>query len=179
MRRVVVVALAVLAVAGLAAFVLLRSQPAEPPAVATPSPEDSFDQSFHFEILTWRCRHVNVVAAEKTVRSVEGEFCYVALDVRNAGAQPATIDPSCQFLVDRKGARYTPDPEIMALDDAAVEGFGSEIRPGGLVEDSALFYDVPKWTHPVSLELHESCDGPPIRIRLTQATNAFHSGEDV
>lgn len=99
----------------------------------------------------------------------EGEFCLVALNVSNEGDTPASLDPSCQLLLDGESGRYSPDKKVMGLDELAVDGFGQEIGPGEVVENSALYYDVPKGTDPVALELHETCEGPGVRLPLGDA----------
>ncbi|MGH2709922.1 MAG: DUF4352 domain-containing protein, partial [Actinomycetota bacterium] len=124
------------------------------------------EPSIDFEVLQWRCAHSNVRTATEVVEA-RGEFCFVALDVTNWGTDPATLDPSCQFLIDDENARYTPHPEVMALDELAVDGFGRPIGPGEVVQNSALYYDVPKGTSPARLELHETCDGPGRSVPLT------------
>lgn len=147
-----------------AVMVLLPSCTATPPVSgpARSGPARAFD----FDILQWKCRHASVVSAEETIEA-EGEFCLVALNVTNGGEAPASLDPSCQFLIDTQRVRYTPDPEAMALDAAAVAAFGEEIAGGELIENSALYYDVPKGTHPDALELHETCEAPGLRLGLT------------
>jgi archaellum component FlaG (FlaF/FlaG flagellin family) len=99
------------------------------------------------------------------VVKAEGEFCFAALNVKNVGDALASLDASCQFMVDG-ASTYPPQPEAMALDDTALAGFGGEIGPGEVVQDSALYYDVPKGTHPDALELHETCEGPAIHVAL-------------
>jgi archaellum component FlaG (FlaF/FlaG flagellin family) len=102
------------------------------------------------------------------VVKAEGEFCFAALNVKNVGDAPASLDASCQFMVDGDST-YPPQPEAMALDDTALAGFGGEIGPGEVVQDSALYYDVPKGTHPDALELHEDCSDPGLRLPLDAA----------
>ncbi len=95
----------------------------------------------------------------------KGEFCFAALNVRNVGDVAASLDPACQYMLDGD-QRFEPHPEVMALDELSVGGFGREIAPGQLVENTALYYDVPKASHPEALELHEVCGDQGTRLAL-------------
>jgi hypothetical protein len=143
------------------AFFLLRGDgqgdgPAEPTS------------SLDFELLSWRCAHQNVISTQETIEA-EGEFCFAALNVSNPGETAVTLEPSCQFLLDGDSNRYQVHSEVMALDRDSKAAFGKPIRPGALIEDSALYYDVPEGTTPLSLELHEACEEPGVRVLLDPA----------
>jgi hypothetical protein len=118
------------------------------------------------ELLTWRCGHESVVTASETIPA-EGDFCFVALDIANRGGEPRTLEPSCQFLLDDAGERYRVRADIMELDQAAKAGFGRPIPRGAVVEVTALYFDVPKGTTPVALDIHASCVNPGLRVPLT------------
>jgi hypothetical protein len=161
---------------GLLALALLVACDPDAPA-RTDTPQTSpAAAAFDFELLQWRCRHADARTADEVVRA-EGEFCFAALDVTNRGQTAATLDPSCQFMVDGE-TRYTPHLEVMALDDLAVAGFGKEIAPGELVENSALYYDVPERSYPDALELHEDCGDPGVRLPLDPALRSDRLGGD-
>jgi hypothetical protein len=121
-------------------------------------------QSFHFELLDWRCGHATVRTPTVAIEA-QGEFCYVAMNIENRGAAAASLDPSCQFMLD-EGTRYAPQLQAVAADHRAVAGFGDPIAPGEIVENSALYFDVPKGSEPDRLELHETCGGPGIDLDL-------------
>ena len=125
------------------------------------------ESTFEFELLQWRCRHATAGTSDE-VFEAEGEFCYASLSITNTGEALASLNASCQFMIVGK-ERYTPIAEVMALDELADAGFGEEIAPGGRVENSALYYDVPKGSDPDALELHEGCDSPGFRLPLTPA----------
>ena len=173
-RRGWIAAAAVALVVAVGTGVFLFGDGEAPARKSDPPKEVGSAPVFDFDLILWRCRHADAITSTQVVKA-DGEFCFAALDVTNTGGEPATLDPSCQYLLDREGARYSPDPEVMALDDFAVAGFGSEIGPGELVENSALYYDVPKWTHPASLELHEDCEDEGVIVRLSASTNAKRS----
>ena len=155
MPRVWVLALIVATAIGGGTFILLKGGDVEP----------TVSRVFRFELLSWRCDHANVVTADEVIEA-EGDFCYAALNIVNEGAMPATLDPSCQFLLDDQGGRFTPRLDVMALDRASSDAFGGEIAAGGLVENAALYFDVPKQTNPRALELHEVCAGQGLEVPL-------------
>jgi hypothetical protein len=133
-------------------------------ALAACDPQGPSPPSFHFELLEWRCGHATVRTPTVTIEA-QGEFCYVAMNVENRGAAAASLDPSCQFLLDG-GIQYAPQLQAVAADHRAVAGFGDPIVPGEIVENSALYFDVPKGSEPDYLELHETCGGPDIDLDL-------------
>jgi hypothetical protein len=161
---------ALICVAALVALGSCSGEPVQPDATGAGTP-------FEFEVLQWRCRHSNAVTATKVVSADLGEFCFIALDVVNTGEEAATLDPECQYLLDRQGGRHMPDPEVMALDDVAVAGFGTEIGPGEVVENSALYYDVRKGTDPRALELHGECKDDGVTIPLSEANGSESSSD--
>lgn len=159
------VVIAVLGI-GTASFFLLREDGVSGKSDGKSAP--IAERSFDFELLSWRCGHESVVTAEEIIKA-EGDFCFTAMNVTNKGDTPAVLEPFCQFLMDAEGSRFMIRPEIMALDKDSRAAFGKPVGPGVLIEDSALYYDVPKGTEPVALELHESCGDPGFRLRLDPA----------
>lgn len=159
----VLVAVAVLGI-GAAAFYLLGDADRQTGSHADPVPERSVD----LELLSWRCGHENVVTADQIIEA-KGEFCFVAMNLTNRGEAPAILEASCQYLLDGMGARFAVRPDVMALDPGSRDGFGRPIGPGALVEDAALYYDVPKGTRPEAVELHEDCEQPGFRLPLDPA----------
>jgi Domain of unknown function (DUF4352) len=149
---------------------------AAPPSQSPPETSPASAASFEFELLQWRCRHADARSAEEVIRA-DGEFCFAALDVTNVGSAGGTLDASCQFMIDGE-QRYTPHLDVMALDEASVAAFGEEIAPGALVENTAVYYDVPKRSYPDALELHEACGDPGIRLPLDPELRSDRIGGD-
>ncbi len=145
-------------------FLLVACDPQTPPETEAGETTQA-GAGFDFELLEWQCGHASA-STQEVVISADGEFCLAELDVMNRGASAATLEIPCQFMFDGEN-RYEPHPEVMALDELAVAGFGQEIAPGELVQNSALYYDVPKGSHPDALELHETCEGDGLRLPLT------------
>lgn len=149
----------------LAAFALVLVLGACDEAPRRPPTNTTAESGISFQVLQRKCGHANVVTADRTIEA-EGEFCLVALDVRNEGSVAVTLDPKCQYMLGAWGARFSPDLEVMELDEQAVAGFGEPIDPGQVVANSALYYDVPKGTRPIALELHEVCEDAGISLPL-------------
>lgn len=123
------------------------------------------DGGFAFTVLEGRCGYVNVVSPDQTLPA-NGTICLVSADVENRSTTPRSLDPSCQFLIDRAGARYTQRTEAWMLDELSLEAFQEPIQAGRLAENVGFYYDAPKGTKAATIELHGSCSSPGIRIPL-------------
>jgi hypothetical protein len=88
-------------------------------------------------------------------REALGQFCLVALQIENTGAEGRTFGGGQQYLFDRSGRRH--DPDLVAT---AAHGGGrllsTHLNPGQRLAGT-LVYDVPDPVRPVRVELH---DGP-------------------
>ena len=171
-RRLLIV-LGVGAVAGAAAYLAFGRDPeqaSEPPSGPPAADTDVASQrGFRFELIQGRCGYSNVVTAGETILSDEGEFCLVTADITYDGEEPASLDGSCQFLVDGDGRRHRMRLDVVGLDVGSTPAFEEPFEPGGVVEDVGFYYDVPSGTDARFLELHAACGSPGVRLALDPA----------
>ena len=83
-----------------------------------------------------------------------GQFCLVALQAENTGAEGRTFAGGQQYLFDRAGKRHDPD-----LAATARHGGGrllsTHLNPGQRLAGT-LLYDVPERVEPARVELHDA-----------------------
>jgi len=119
-----------------------------------------------FQVLDAECGYESVVTAQQTILPQRDEFCLVRVTLTNRGGEAARLDPSCQFLLSATGERYAPRPDVLAQDQASNQAFQAPIGPGQVVEDAALYYDVPAGSEPATAELNAVCGGDPMTVDL-------------
>jgi hypothetical protein len=87
-------------------------------------------------------------------REALGQFCLVALQVENTGAEGRTFGGGQQYLFDRAGNRHDPD-----LDATARRGGGgllsTHLNPGQRLAGT-LVYDVPDRVELARVEVHDA-----------------------
>jgi hypothetical protein len=88
-------------------------------------------------------------------RQALGQFCLVALQVENTGAEGRTFGGGQQYLFDRSGKRHDPDLAATAGDGGG-RLVSTHLNPGQRLAGT-LVYDVPERVGPARVELH---DGP-------------------
>lgn len=94
----------------------------------------------------------------------QGEFCLVAMKVKNTGNEPQFMDSGSQYL-------FIGDKKYSASSDAliAIEEFENffleEINPGNSVKGIVVF-DIPKGGEPDRLELHDSAFSGGVTVNI-------------
>jgi hypothetical protein len=88
-------------------------------------------------------------------KTAQGQFCEVAVTVKNIGTVPQTFDGSTQKAKGKTGVTYSDDgvAELYANNDN--QTFLDEINPGNSVH-GILVFDIPKDAQISTLELHDS-----------------------
>jgi Domain of unknown function (DUF4352) len=91
-------------------------------------------------------------------KDAQGQYCEVAVTVKNTGKDPELFDGSDQKAKGTNGNTYSDDveAEIYANSDDAT--FLNEINPGNTIT-GVLVFDIPKDAKIVSMELHDSSFG--------------------
>ena len=87
-------------------------------------------------------------------RSAHGQFCLVALTVRNTGPTAQPFVDSFQKAIGPSGEVYRTDPAARALVDGAGTSLFAQINPGNTVSGTLVF-DIPAVARIATLELHE------------------------
>ncbi|MFI6076544.1 DUF4352 domain-containing protein [Actinoplanes sp. NPDC051343] len=142
--------------AGSAAYALM-AQPKHP---AGPS-----DGGFAFDVGTVQCGVGTVGPAELPQRA-NGQFCLVHVTVRNAGTQPALLDPGAQEAIDAQGRRYPVSDRAAVFLNDGDPTLLEEIPPGASVP-GALPFELPSGVSPVAVELREKVGSAGVRVSLS------------
>jgi hypothetical protein len=87
-------------------------------------------------------------------QKAQGEFCKVSVTVENTGTEAQTMFDSSQYAFDAKARKFTAD-STAAVYDSSTQLMFQQINPGNTVKGN-IYYDVPKGTKIVKLELHDS-----------------------
>jgi eukaryotic-like serine/threonine-protein kinase len=111
------------------------------------------DGQFEFAVARFSCGRRTVGTGPGTVRA-QGQFCLVALRVRNVGREPRSFLADAQHLYDVDGKRHqvanaatwASSPQLLTA---------PRLNPG-IAVSGTLVYDVPAAFRPLRLELHDS-----------------------
>jgi hypothetical protein len=90
-----------------------------------------------------------------TTRTARGEYCEVAVTVKNIGTVPQVFDGSSQKAKGPAGATYADDRTAELYANNSDQAFLSEINPGNAVP-GVLVFDVPRGGRIPGVELHDS-----------------------
>src|SRR4029079_1419957 len=113
------------------------------------------DGKFEFTVKSVRCG-VAEVGDSVLGQTAQGQYCLVALTVKNIGSESQTMFDSNQKLVDAAGNSYDADSAAaLYANGANQQVFITPINPGNAVSGVVVF-DVPKTVHPTKIELHDS-----------------------
>jgi hypothetical protein len=151
------VAAAVAAMVGGAGAYALMARPKHP---AAPS-----DGGFVFDVGTVKCGVASVGPAELP-QAAKGQFCLVDLTVRNAGAEPALLDPGAQEAIDAQGRRYPESDRAAAFVNDRDPTLLEEIPPGKTVP-GVLPFDLPSGVAPVAVQLRDKLGSAGVRVPLS------------
>jgi hypothetical protein len=111
------------------------------------------DGQFEFAVARFSCGRRTVGAGARVVHA-QGQFCLVALRVRNVGREPRNLLADAQHLYDADGNRHqvanaatwASSPQLLTA---------PRLNPG-IAVSGTLVYDVPAAFRPLRLELHDS-----------------------
>ncbi len=133
-------------------------------AVAGQMNKPAVDGKFQFTVTGMRCG-VPSVGPKEFGKKAQGEFCLVAVSVKNVGSTVEAFSDMSQKAYDSAGTEFSSDSgaAVYANEDHGV--FLESINPGNTVKGQLVF-DVPKGTKLASIILHESTFTAGIKIPL-------------
>lgn len=112
------------------------------------------DGKFEFVVKSVTCGNASV--GDGTLgKQAQGQFCEVALTVKNIGNKAQTFDGSSQKAKGSNGAVYSNDTGAELYANSNTQTFLEEINPGNQV-NGIIVFDIPKDAKIVSVELHDS-----------------------
>lgn len=124
------------------------------PARFAPIGMEAKDGDLAFTVTTVECGATQVPGAA-TATVAQGQFCFVSLEIRNDGRNPATFTARTQVLFDRQNRRFGPDAAATAAHPANTgrDLQSLVVNPGNQVR-AVMAFDVPPDVTPVYAELH-------------------------
>ena len=151
--------------------------PSKAPAPApstTPSPVAKVDNTpkygskvrdgkFEFVVTGMKCG-IKTVGSEYFNTKAQGEFCRVSMKITNIGDEAQSMFADNQLAFDAKEREFSADSEASIYDDKSNVLF-EEINPGNTVS-GRVYFDVPKGTKLVRMELHDSMFSGGVEVAL-------------
>jgi hypothetical protein len=128
-------------------------------------PAGPSDGGFVFDVGPVKCG-VGTVGPADLPQRANGQFCLVDLTVRNAGTEPALLDPGAQEAIDAQGRRYPMSDRAAVFVNDGDPTLLEEIQPGRSVP-GVLPFEVPPGVSPVALELREKVGSTGVRVPLS------------
>ena len=121
------------------------------------------DGKFAFTVTGVKCG-IAQVGSGFLIQKAQGQYCRFSLKVENIGDEAQMMFASNQYLFDTKGRKFSADATANIYDDSAKLMF-EEINPGNSLK-GYVYFDVPKGTKVIKLELHDSMLSGGITVRL-------------
>jgi hypothetical protein len=112
------------------------------------------DGKFEFVVKSLTCGKAKE-GDEVLNKTAQGQYCEVALTVKNIGTEAQIFDGSAQTAKGANGAKYENDGEAEIYANSDNQTFLNKINPGNTADGTVIF-DIPKDARIVSLELHDS-----------------------
>lgn len=147
---------------------LIRMDPraAENPSRYARFGQEARDGDLAFIASGMDCSATSIQAGGVT-RTAQGRFCFVTVDVRNTGREPATLVEKNQTVLDKLNRRFEPDAAATAAHpaNAGRDLTSLVINPGNQVH-AVLVYDMPTDVDPVVASFHAGATGPGAFVGL-------------
>ena len=121
------------------------------------------DGKFEFVVTGMKCG-IKTVGSEYFNTKAQGEFCRVAMKITNIGDEAQSMFADNQLAFDAKNRKFSADTEASIYDDKS-EVLFEEINPGNTVQ-GRVYFDVPKGTKLVRMELHDSMFSGGVEVAL-------------
>ena len=126
---------------------------AKPAAPVSQLGKKVLDGKFAFTVTGVKCGIAEVGTAGLSQKA-QGEFCKVSVTVENTGKEAQPMSDTDQYAFDAKGRKFTAD-STAGVYDPSTQLLFQPINPGNMIKGN-IYYDVPKGTKIVKLELHDS-----------------------
>lgn len=123
------------------------------------------DGKFEFTVSSITCGKTSVGTNQYMTKQAQGQFCLLAVSVKNIGNEPQSLFSANQKLLNAQGQQFAADD--LATSYAAPEGstWYSNINPGNSVS-GVIVFDLPKDQTPTIAELHDSSFSGGVKVNL-------------
>jgi hypothetical protein len=130
--------------------------------------QETKDANLTFVVSALDCGATQVDAGAVT-RVAQGHFCFLSLDLRNDGKNPATFVARTQTLVDFQNRRFEPDAAATSVHpaNAGRDFLSVTVNPGNQLR-GVLVFDIPPDVVPMWVALRAGPQGPGAVVLLRQ-----------
>jgi len=126
------------------------------------------DGKFEFTVKSIKCGQSEVVSPDSDAlrKSAQGQYCLLAMTVKNIGNEQQGFFSSNQKLLDASSKQYASDDTATAYNTpSSQENNWSQINPGNSI-DATVVFDIPKGVTPTFAELHDSAFSGGAKVNL-------------
>ncbi|MFQ6170437.1 DUF4352 domain-containing protein [Oryzobacter sp. R7] len=121
------------------------------------------DGKFEFVVTGVKCG-ITTVGSQYLNTKAQGEFCRLAVKITNIGDKAQSMFADNQLAFDAKKREFSASSEASFYDEKS-QVLWEEINPGNTV-DGRIYFDVPKGTKLVTVELHDSMFSGGVEVAL-------------
>lgn len=126
--------------------------------------EAARDGKFEFTVTSFECGATTLGTNEYLQEDAQGQFCVMAVTVKNIGNESQTFLSSDQKVLNAEGQEFSNDTAAeLAINDSDV--WLNEINPGNTAKGKVVF-DVPADTSIVKAMLHDSSFSDGVEVTL-------------
>ena len=122
------------------------------------------DGKFEFVVTDVKCG-ISRVGSGGFDTEAQGQFCRVSLTISNIGDEPQSMFGDNQQAFDAKGRKFSADTEASIYDPKSEVPLRGD-QPGATPSRAAVYFDVPKKTKLVKIELHDSMFSGGVEVAL-------------
>ncbi len=125
------------------------------------------DGKFEFIVKSVECGHKEVVSPETDAlrKTAQGQFCLMAVSVKNIGNEQQYFSESDQKLLNTEGQQFSPDSTATLYHSNNQDAWLAQINPGNSVEGTLVF-DVPADAKITQAQLHDSAFSGGVKVDL-------------
>lgn len=138
-----------------------KSKPVQMIGLNTPAR----DGKFEFTVKSITCGQPSVGSNQYLTKTAQGQYCSLALTVKNIGDKSQTLFSANQKLKNASGIEYSSDDTATMYAAPDSSTWYSDINPGNTVE-GVIVFDIPKDQTPVTAVLHDSAYSSGITVKL-------------
>lgn len=126
--------------------------------------EAARDGKFEFVVKSATCGKPNV-GSDFTTKTAQGQYCLLAVAVKNIGSEAQSLYSGNQYLYNASGQKYSADDTATYYAAPSGSTWYDDINPGNSVE-GVIVFDIPKDQTPTSAELHDSSLSGGVKVNL-------------